>query len=167
MRTILMGVFLALLVGGCASYDGRGLTPGSSNAQQAEELMGPAALRVTQPDGSTVLYFPRGPEGRHTYAVTVGPDGKMRSIDQRLTLANFNRMMVGKATSKEVRELFGPADPHSMTYLTLSQREVWEYKWLDYQQKRVFWFQFSNDGILRESMNSRDDFHESPGAGLP
>ena len=91
----------------------------------------------------------------------------MRSIDQRLTLANYNSLMVGKSTSKDVRELFGPADKHTMSYLPLQKREVWEYKWLDYQEKRLFWMQFSDDGILRESMNSRDDSHESPGAGLP
>ena len=91
----------------------------------------------------------------------------MRAIDQRLTLANYNKLMAGTTTSKEVRELFGPANPGSMTYLPRQQREVWEYKWLDYQQKRVFWFQFSDDGILREALNSRDDYHESPGAAMP
>lgn len=167
MRKLLLAAVAALALAGCASYDGRGLSPGASTAQEVEALMGPAALRVTQSDGSSVLYFPRRPEGRHTYAVTVGPDGRMRSIEQRLTLANYNKLMVGKTTSKEVRELFGPPDEHTKSYLPLARREVWEYKWLDYQEKRVFWMQFSDDGILRESMNSRDDFHESPGAGLP
>jgi len=166
IRTIAAILFAALAIGGCASYDGRTLAPGSSTAQ-VEAGMGQPAARVTQPDGSTVLYYPRGPEGRHAYAVTVGRDGALRSIDQRLTLANFNTLMIGKTTAREVRELLGPPDPYAMTRLVLSQREVWEYKWLDYQEKRVFWFQFSDDGILRESMNSRDDFHESPGAGLP
>lgn len=73
--------FLALALGGCASNDGRGLTPGSSTGAQVEALMGPAAMRVTQPDGGSVLYFPRGPEGRHSYAATIGSDGVMRSID--------------------------------------------------------------------------------------
>lgn len=164
---MLVGACMAAALGGCASYDGRGLAVGSSTGAQVEALMGPAAMRVAQPDGGAVLYFPRGPEGRHTFAVTVGPDGVMRSIDQRLTLANFNKLMVGKTTSREVRELFGPADPHATTTLALSRREVWEYKWLDYQEKRVFWFQFSEDGLLRETINSRDDFHESPGSGLP
>lgn len=167
MSRILTYALLALVLGGCASYDGRGLVPGASTAAQVEAQMGPAAMRVSQPDGGTVLYFPRGPEGRHTFAVTVGPDGTMRSIDQRLTLANYNKLMAGKTTAKEVRELFGPPDQYSTTKLALSGREVWEYKWLDFQEKRIFWFQFSEDGILREAMNSRDDFHESPGAGLP
>lgn len=159
--------FALLALAGCASYDGRGLVPGAATAAQVEAQMGPAAMRVPRPDGGTVLYFPRGPEGRHTYAVTIGADGTMRSIDQRLTLANYNKLMVGKTTATEVRELFGPPDPYSTTKLALSGREVWEYKWLDFQEKRIFWFQFSEDGILREAMNSRDDFHESPGAGLP
>jgi len=165
MREVLIGACMVLA--GCASYDGRGLTPGSSTGAQVEALMGPAAMRVAQPDGGSVLYFPRGPEGRHSYAVTIGPDGVMRSIEQRLTLANYNLLMAGKTTSKEVRELFGPADPYATTKLALSRREVWEYKWLDSSEKRVFWIQFSEDGILRETINSRDDYYESPGAAMP
>ena len=164
--TLLAGLGAALMLAGCASYDGRGLAPGAT-AAQVEATMGPPAQRVANPDGSSVLFYPRGPVGRHTYAVTLGPEGTMRGIEQRLTLANYNKLLAGTTTKKEVRELFGPADPSGMTRLTLSAREVWEYKWLDYQDKRVFWVQFSDDGILRESMNSRDDFHESPGAAMP
>lgn len=75
--------------------------------------------------------------------------------------------MAGKTTSKEVRELFGPADPYATTKLALSKREVWEYKWLEHNEKRVFWIQFSEVGILRETINSRDDYYESPGAAMP
>lgn len=150
----------------CASYDGRGLAAGSSGAQ-VEASMGRPTLQVKQPDGSSVLYYPRGPVGRHTYAVTLGPDGTLRGIDQRLTLDNINRLRVGTDTKQQVTELLGPPDTWASTTLKLSSREVWEYKWLDFQEKRVLWVQFSPDGILREAMNSRDDFNESPGAGLP
>ena len=167
IRKILFCACLALVLGGCVSYDGGDLVAGASTTAQVEERMGPPAMRLPQADGSNVLFYPRGPEGRHTFAITVGAEGRVRSIDQRLTLANFNKLSVGKTTSREVRELFGPADPYAMSKLALSKREVWEYKWLDYQEKRVFWFQFSEDGILRETINSRDDFHESPGTAMP
>ncbi len=167
MKKVLAGICTALALGGCASYDGRGLAAGNSTGAQVEASMGQPALRVANPDGSSILYYPRGPEGRHTFAVTLGPDGTVRGIDQRLTLANVNKLMVGVTTAKEARELFGPPDPYGVSRLPRLAREVWEYKWLDYQEKRVLWLQFSDDGILREAMNSRDDFHESPGAGLP
>jgi hypothetical protein len=165
MRTLVAATCAALFVAGCASYDGRGLATNSS-AAQVESTMGPPAMRVAAADGGSVLYYPRGPLGRHSYAVTIGPDGAMRGIDQRLTMANINRLQVGTTTAKEVRELFGPPHPQLVSRLALSKREVWEYPWLDYQEKRILWVQFSEDGILREAMNSRDDYHESPGSGL-
>lgn len=165
-RKFLAALCAALGLGGCASYDGRGLASSSTGAQ-VEAAMGQPAMRVVNPDGTNVLYYTRGPVGRHAYAVTLGPDGAMRGIDQRLTMANINKLMLGTTTQKDVRELFGPPHPSGVSRLALSSREVWEYPWLDYQEKRVLWVQFSDDGILREAMNSRDDFHESPGAGLP
>ena len=110
MRILLM-VVAAASIAGCASYDGRGLVPGASTAAQVEAVMGKPAERVSRPDGGAVLYYPRNPIGRHTYAITLGSDGVMRGIDQRLTLDNINRLVSGKTTSKEVREMFGPPYP--------------------------------------------------------
>jgi hypothetical protein len=167
MRAVVAGSCVALLLAACASYDGRNLVAGSSTGAQVESAMGQPALRVANPDGSSTLYYPKSPLGRHTYAVTVGADGKVRSIDQRLTLANIGKLAVGKSSRKEVQELLGPPDRHNVTRLALTSREVWEYPFLDYQEKRVLWVQFSEDGILREVVNSRDDWNESPGAGMP
>ncbi len=167
MNNGLLAGCIVLVLSGCASYDGRGLVAGSTTVAEVESTMGQPALRIPASDGSSVLYYPRSPRGRHTYAVTVGPDGKMRGIDQRLTLANIYQLQVGKTTKKEALELFGPPSPENVSTLALSSREVWEYPWLDYQEKRVLWLQFSPDGILREAINARDDWNESPGAGMP
>ena len=164
MRILLMLV-AAASIAGCASYDGRGLVPGASTAAQVEAVMGKPAERVSRPDGGAVLYYPRNPIGRHTYAVTLGSDGVMRGIDQRLTLDNINRLVSGKTTSKEVREMFGPPYPYSVTYFPLMERDVWEYKWLDYDDKRVLWVHFSRDGILREVINSHDFGADEPSGG--
>lgn len=153
---------VALLAAGCASYDGRGLT----TLAQVESTMGRPALRVAAADGSSVLYYPRAPLGRHTYAVTVGADGSVRGIEDRLTLANINKLQVGTSTKKDVQELLGPPYPYTVSTLALSSREVWEYPWLDFQEKRILWVQFSPDGILREAMNARDDWNETPGGGM-
>jgi hypothetical protein len=162
MKAKLIAACAAVLMAGCASYDGRGLT----TLSQVESTMGRPAMRVSASDGSSVLYYPRAPLGRHTYAVTVGPDGAVRGIEDRLTLANIGKLRIGSSTKKDVQELLGPAYPHSMSVLALNGREVWEYLWLDMQEKRVLWVQFSADGILREVYNSRDDFHETPGGGM-
>jgi hypothetical protein len=168
MKRILIGITgLSLVLAGCVSYQGSGLVAGTSNAAQVEAVMGPPAMKAASSDGGSVLYYPRGPLGRHTFAVVLGPDGTMRGIEQRLTLANIYKLRVGSSSAKEVRELLGPPHPSDITRLAALRREVWEYKWLDHHEKRVLWVQFSDDGILREAMNSRDDYHESPGGAMP
>ena len=151
-----------LMLGGCASYDGRGLQPGVSTVAQVEALMGTPAERRATADGGSVEVFARGPLGRHTYLVSFGADGVMRNIDQVLTYANADKVIPGATTRAQVRELLGP--PSDISRLPRQEREVWEYKWLHYQERRVLWVQFSDDGIVRESMNLHD-FAADPVSG--
>jgi len=168
MRTALLAVFAAIVAAGCASFDGRGLVPGSATVAQVEASMGRPDERLAKPDGSSVLYYSRNPIGRHAYAVTVGPDGVMRGIEQRLTRANMDKLVPGAMTSKDVREIFGPPFPATVGKSAFSQREVWEYKWLEVEDKRVLWVYFSPDGILREFTNSHDFGADEPsGSSMP
>jgi hypothetical protein len=116
--------------------------------------MGKPAERIAQPDGGSVWFYPQAPLGRHTYAVRLGPDGVVRAVDQRLTRANVAKLVAGTSTQKDVRELFGP--PYSVTRFPRQARLVWEYKLLDYEELRVLWVQFSDDGIVREVLEGHD-----------
>ena len=149
----------AILLAGCAAYDGRGLVAGRSTAADVQALMGPPAERLAKDDGSSVLYYPRGPFGRQTYAATLGADGVLRGIEPLLTHENAMKLVVGTTTAKEVRELFGP--PSWISHYPRQGRHVWEYKWANVEDKRVFWMQFSDDGILREAINMHD-FESDP-----
>ena len=53
MKTIAT-LLVALLIAGCASYDGRGLKPGVSSLDDVTQLMGEPAMRWQEPDGSTM-----------------------------------------------------------------------------------------------------------------
>lgn len=159
MRAFCAAVMLAALAG-CAWYDGRGLVRGKSTAAEVEALMGVPAMRLANPDGGSTLYFPRGPYGRHTYAVTVGADGVMRGIEQRLTLANVARLVRGQTSAGEARELFGP--PIRIVRAARFPLDVWEYRTLDYQDKRVLWIEFSDDGILRGVIEMHDFESDEP-----
>ncbi len=163
MGKVLFLAMVAALAGGCASYDGRGLVPGVATAAQAEALMGSPAETRSTADGGKVLVFTRAPLGRHTYAVALGPDGKVRGVEQLLTWANTEKLLAGTTTRPQVRELLGP--PGIVSRLPRQQREVWEYKWLHYDEKRILWVQFSDDGIVREVLNMRDFAAEPPSGG--
>jgi hypothetical protein len=153
-------VFAALLLAGCASFDGRGLVAGKSTAADAEALMGPPAQTLPLPEGGKALYFSRMPEGRMVFEVRVSADGVVRSIEQKLTRKHIWELVNGSSTKNDVLRLFGPPGRHG--YLALSEREWWEYKYQDYQDLRILYVQFSGDGVVREVLDLKD-YSREPG----
>jgi hypothetical protein len=145
----------AILMGGCASYDGRGLVPGASTATDVEALMGVPAERLKAADGDTIWFYPRQPFGRQMYAVRIAPDGRMRSVEQTLTELNLRKLVAGATTREQARELFGP--PWRVAYNARMEREMWEYWTYNNSQLDFFlYLQFSPDGVLREAIHIED-----------
>ncbi len=154
----------ACLLAGCASYSGNSLVAGKSTAAEVEALMGKPAERVDKPGGGSVFYYPRGPAGRETYAVSIGADRRVQSVEQRLTDANIAKLVRGASTSTEVRELFGP--PSLTERLPRLERDVWEYRMDPISMPNLLLVQFSYDGIVREVFKMRDYSAEpTSGAG--
>lgn len=160
MKALATTALLSLLVHGCASFDGRGLVPGKSTAAEAEALMGPPAQVLPLAEGGQALYFSRMPEGRAVFQVSVDSQGIVRSIEQKLTRQHIWELHNGSSTKDDVLRLFGP--PGRRGYLSLKQQEWWEYKWLDYQELRLLYVQFSGDGVVREVLDLKD-FSREPG----
>ena len=155
MRTFKAILLAAALLQGCASYDGRGLVPGKSAAGEVEALMGAPAEKLAEANGDSVWFYPRNPTGPHSYAVRIGRDGVLRSIEQRLTVENLHKLMLDTTTAKQVRELLGP--PWRVGRLERQQRDVWEYYMYDAVQVEHFLYvQFSGDGVVREVLLLRD-----------
>ncbi len=144
----------AALIAGCASFSGSSLVPGKSTAAEVEQLMGRPAQRVALPNGDSALYFSRQPYGRAVFVVTVGRDGVMRSIEQRMERQNVAKIVPNVWTKKEVAELFGP--PGDRGRLPRQQREWWEYRYFYDYQRRVIWVQYSDDGVVREVLDMID-----------
>ena len=158
----------ATLFSGCASYSGSSLVAGRSTSAEVEALMGKPAERVEKPGGGSVLYYPRGPAGRESYAVSIGADGKVQSVEQRLTDVNIAKVVLGTTTAREVRELFGP--PPTTQRLPRLQRDVWEYPMDNRETPHLLFVQFSPDGIVREVFKMTDFSVQPPGGsggGMP
>ena len=161
MKTLCVANLLAAcLISGCASYSGSSLVAGKSTAADAEALMGKPAERIEKAGGGSVLYYPRGPAGRQTYAVLIGTDGKVQAVEQRLTDANIAKLVLGTTTTKQVREVFGP--PAFVRQLPRLQRDIWEYPMDTAAMPYVLYVQFSSDGIAREAFKIRDYAAEPP-----
>ena len=158
--------FLAALVAGCASFDGSGLVLGKSTESEVRVLMGTPSQTLELPGGQKALYFSRLPEGRMMFVATIDSDGILCTFDQRLTRQNIAWLVAGTSTKKDVLGHFGP--PGDVGRYPRLEREWWEYKYFDYQDRRILTVQFSDDGIVREALDMRDWAYEPPGRfGLP
>ena len=157
MKLIVAAVVTATLAA-CASYNGSQLVPGKSTGAEAEKLMGAPDQSLKLANGDTALYFSRLPFGRAMYVVTVGPDGVMKSIEQRMTYASFAKVVANSWTKKEVAELLGP--PGRTGRFDRQKREWWEYRYRLMPDFRVVWVQFSDDGVVREVFDMLDPDEE-------
>lgn len=161
MKNPLLVAVIAIVLAGCASFDGRGLVPGQSTAKDVEALMGVPTERLKLPDGDSTWYYARQPTGRMMYAVRFSPDGVMRSTEQLLTERNLARLARDSSTREQARAIVGP--PWRVSRLERQQREVWEYDMLNAEQNDYFlYLQFSDDGILREVIMLKD-YAKEPG----
>lgn len=123
----LMGIFLMLIIGGCAAYGGRGLKPGEDRLENVLHVMGQPAMRWQNTDGSFQLAYPRGPMGFHTYMVTLGADGKLRQIENVMDEKNFARIEAG-ITKDEVLHILGPSFSGWTAYFKARDELAWEWR---------------------------------------
>ena len=70
------------------------LTPGQSTEADVRRWMGQPEMIWEESDGSRTLEYPRGPMGKETYFVTIGADGRYRSIEQVLTKTTDRKSVV-------------------------------------------------------------------------
>ncbi len=161
-RTAVALLLLASLAG-CASFDGRNLTPGKSTRAEVEATMGRPAEVLARPNGDTRLYFSRLPLGREIFVATVGGDGLLRGIEPTLTRKNVASLKPGME-AKAVRELLGP--PYRNVRMNRLEQDSWEYPWRIVEDRRILWLMFSYAGELQEVIE-RHDFESDPPSGPP
>jgi hypothetical protein len=125
--------------------------------------MGRADQQLKLANGDTALYFSRQPMGRAMYVVTFGPDGAMKSKEQRMQYGYFAKVVKDSWGKKEVAELLGPAGRTGR--LDRQDREWWEYRYRQSPEDRVVWVQFSADGVVREVYDMADPDEEAKKIG--
>ncbi len=121
---------------GCAGYG-----PGALKAGDAEPAvvatMGEPTTRHALASGQTRLVYARGPQGKHTWMVDVGADGRVVSIRQVLAERELGAIAPGLGADALLRELGPPAQRRAGG---LAGGEVWSYRYANYDCR---WFQVS------------------------
>jgi len=145
-----IAVALALALSSCASFDGRGLVTGQSNAADVERVMG-APAEKRQVGGETWFYYPRQPFGRKTFVARVSGDGRLIALEQRLTDENITKLVPNTTRAEQVRELFGP--PWSAVNFPRQDRTTWTWHMRRFGDPGIpvsLNVQMSPDGVVRE-----------------
>jgi hypothetical protein len=137
-----------LLLAGCAGYDGRALVPGQSTGAEVDKLMGPAKDKRAGPNGETVLWYPRLPSGRVSYAARIGSDGRLIAIEQRLTPQHLAQLRPGVSRESDVLDILGP--PYRIDPYPRMQRDAWTWQAQGIQPQLIV-VQVSKDNIVREA----------------
>jgi hypothetical protein len=142
-----------LVVGGCASYDGRGLRAGVSSESDVRGIMGAPAAEFTADDGSRRLIYPRGPLGTRTYVAEVGADHALRSVRQVLNDDTFHHIQPGQ-TRDDVLRLIGP--PGDTMAYPLSGNYSWDYRYTDtWGYLAIFSVTFDRNGMVVSKISQR------------
>lgn len=126
------------------------LSIGVSSESDVRTAMGKPETTWEDEDGTRILEYPKAPEGSRTWIFSIDPQGKLVEYHQALTAENFARVTAG--TSRDaVRRLLGK--PRTVVKFALSKEEVWDYRYLDQHQGRLFNVHFdqASGKVLRTS----------------
>lgn len=151
-----LGLALAVALGGLAGCDSKkiaGLEEGFSTEADVRARFGEPGAVFPEADGGHTLEYTRQPEGRANYFITIGPDGRMSMLRQVLTPANFAKIVPGLSAAEVRRSLGRPA---AIRPYALRGEEVWEWRFQQGQETRLFSVSFGRDGRVMATGDQLD-----------
>lgn len=102
-----------------------------------------------------LLEYALGPWGQKTYMARVGPDGRVVSFEQVLTVQKFATLKVGEATKDQVLRTVGR--PSETSYLPLRDLEVWSYPYKEADVwNSLMHIHFDKAGVVQQMLNGPD-----------
>ena len=143
----------ALLAGLVACAPTIPVRPGQSETEVVARLGRPT--HVYQDGTSRLLEYMHGPMGQATEMARIGPDGKLVSYEQVLTMEKFATITPGQADKEKVLRTIGAAS--ETRYYPASKLEEWSYPF----KEQGIWdslmaVYFDQAGIVRKLQNGPD-----------
>jgi hypothetical protein len=152
------------LLSACASFFPSPVQIGDSEAALIEKRGEPTHRYK---DGNTdLLEYATGPWGQRTYMARLGPDGKVASFEQVLTMEKFATIKVGEANKDAVLRTIGA--PSDTSALPLRDLEVWTYPYKESDVwNSMMHVHFDRDGIVRQMLNGPDPRYDANDSRSP
>lgn len=144
MNRLLVPLLAALLLfAACDQKKIERLEEGVSTESDVRARFGEPAAVYEDANGDRTFEYPRQPAGQTNYMISIGPDGKMSALRQVLKPANFAQITPG-LTREQVRRLLGL--PAKTQTFELKGEEVWDWRFADGQEIKIFSVTFDDDG---------------------
>jgi hypothetical protein len=138
----------AALAGALAACDNQRiakLEEGVATEADVRREFGEPAVVYTEDGGARTFEYPRQPEGRRNYMITIGTDGKMSALRQVLTPDHFAKVTPG-LDKAQVRRLLGK--PAKTQFYEIRKEEVWDWRFVDGGQNKSFSVTFDGNGVV-------------------
>lgn len=152
-RALWTPLLLVALLAACDPQRIAELEEGVATEADVRTRFGEPAAIYTEADGSRTFDYPRQPAGQVNYMITIGADGKMSALRQVLKPANFAKVLPG-LDKAAVRRLLG--QPAQVQSYALKREEVWDWRFADGQENKVFSATFGLDGKVVSSATTLD-----------
>ena len=157
IRYKLSVLLLTMALSACAALTREPPAVGDPIATVVAKFGQPTATYPAPP--GQVLEYATGPFGQATYMASIGQDGRLTAFEQVLTGEKFATIKVDRATKTEVLHTLGR--PAERSYLSLSDLEVWSYR---YKESGVWnsmmHVHFDRGGIVRMMQTGPDPMYE-------
>ena len=162
VNTALFAVLLTM-IGACSVLFPAPVNIGDSEAELISKRGQPT--NRYQDGQDQLVEYALGPFGHKTYMARVGPNGKVISFEQVLTVQKFATLKVGEATKTDVLHTVGA--PSEISYLPRTDLEVWSYPYKENEVwNSIMHVHFDRAGIIREMLNG-PDLRFDPDAHFP
>lgn len=153
LSRILAALLVLVNLNSCATWWQPPVQLGQTEAEVIARLGRPT--HIYQDGASRLLEYMHGRMGQTTEMARIGPDGRLVSYDQVLTLEVFGSIKVGEADKEKVLRTIGaPSETH---FYRASQLEAWSYPFKESGVWDSFMsVYFDKAGIVRKLENGPD-----------
>ena len=121
--------FLVALLGGCAHFAMRGLSPGVSTEAQVRAALGEPSMVIAGAGGTRSLAYTTGPLGTQTWMARIGADGRLAVLEQVLSDEHTRFIVPRVTTADEVLWRIGP--PWRKVDFERQRQVAWDYRLQD------------------------------------
>jgi hypothetical protein len=116
---------VASLLAACANYAPPASVQPGQSIDDVTRAYGQPTGRYALPQGGTRLEYARGPYGKHTWMIDADASGRVRSVQQVLTEANFATVQPGETAEDVLRKLGRPSERRG----AFRNTELWSYRY--------------------------------------